>query len=107
VGCDSPRCGARKPGRAYAAARPRDHLQISVECGESAGWPQLSYVGEWRSERGAVAEFKGEIDGISINGVDIITIGDDGRITNFKVMVRPLKVLNLLHQLMGEQLAKP
>ena len=31
---------------------------------------------------------------------------DDGRITHFKVMVRPLKAINLLHRLMGEQLAK-
>ena len=42
-----------------------------------------------------------------INGVDIITFSDDGRITHFKVMVRPLKAINLLHRLMGEQLAKP
>jgi hypothetical protein len=34
----------------------------------------------------------------------MITVGDDGQITHFKVMVRPLKALNLLHRLMGEQL---
>ena len=54
---------------------------------------------------GAVLEFETEIDGIKLNGVDIITFADDGRITNFKVMVRPLKAINLLHRLMGEQLA--
>ena len=68
------------------------------------GRPGFSFVGEWRSETGAVVEFEGEIDGIRINGVDMITVGDDGRITHFKVMVRPLKALNLLHRLMGEQL---
>jgi hypothetical protein len=54
-----------------------------------------------------VLEFQTEIDGIKLNGVDIITFADDGRITNFKVMVRPLKAINinLLHRLMGEQLA--
>jgi hypothetical protein len=71
------------------------------------GGPSFSFVGEWRSDNGAVAEFEGEIDGIRINGVDMITIGDDGRITHFKVMVRPLKALNLLHRLMGEQLTQP
>ena len=50
-------------------------------------------------------EFQTEIDGIKLNGVDIITFADDGRITHFKVMVRPLKAINLLHRLMGEQLA--
>jgi hypothetical protein len=46
------------------------------------------------------------IDGIRINGVDIITFDGDDHITHFKVMVRPLKAINLLHRLMGEQLAK-
>jgi hypothetical protein len=71
------------------------------------GTPSFAFVGEWRSDTGAVVEFEGEIEGIKINGVDIITVGDDGRITNFKVMVRPLKAVNLLHRLMGEQLAQP
>jgi hypothetical protein len=69
------------------------------------GGPGFSYTGEWRSEKGAVLEFEKVIDGILINGVDIITFSDDGRITHFKVMVRPLKAINLLHRLMGEQLA--
>ena len=67
--------------------------------------PSFKYLGEWRSDSGAVLEFATEIDGITINGVDIITFADDGRITHFKVMVRPLKAINLLHRLMGEQLA--
>jgi hypothetical protein len=69
--------------------------------------PKFRYVGEWLSDNGAVIEFETEIEGILINGVDIITFSDDGeRITRFKVMVRPLKGVNLLHRLMGEQLAK-
>jgi len=71
------------------------------------GGPGFKYVGEWTSATGAVLEFTNEIDGITINGVDIITFDADGRITHFKVMVRPLKAINLLHRLMGEQLAKP
>ena len=69
--------------------------------------PKFRYVGEWLSDNGAVIEFETEIEGILINGVDIITFSDDGeRITRFKVMVRPLKAINLLHRLMGEQLTK-
>src|SRR5450756_2985289 len=49
------------------------------------GGPGFAYVGEWRSEGGAVLEFEKEIDGIKINGVDIIRFSDDGRITHFKV----------------------
>ena len=67
----------------------------------------LRYIGEWRNATGAVLEFETEIEGVRINGVDIITLSDDGaRITNFKVMIRPLKAINLLHRLMGERLAK-
>jgi hypothetical protein len=46
------------------------------------------------------------IEGITVNGVDMITWGADGRITEFKVMVRPLKAINLIHKMMGEMLQK-
>jgi hypothetical protein len=70
------------------------------------GGDGFTYTGEWRNDKGAVLEFENEIDGLRINGVDIITFSDDDRITHFKVMVRPLKAINLLHRLMGEQLTK-
>jgi hypothetical protein len=70
------------------------------------GGPGFAYRGEWRSDHGAVLEFEKEIEGITINGVDIITFDQDGRITHFKVMVRPLKAINLLHRLMGEELMR-
>jgi hypothetical protein len=69
------------------------------------GGPAFTYVGEWQNANGAVLEFKTMIDGIEINGVDIITFDAEGRITHFKVMVRPLKAINMLHRLMAEQLA--
>ena len=68
------------------------------------GNESFAYLGEWRGQNGAVLEFESVIDGIKINGVDIITFAEDGRITRFKVMVRPLKAVNMLHRLMGEQL---
>ena len=70
------------------------------------GGPGFAYHGEWRNATGPVLEFETEIDGIRINGVDIIAFDAEGRITNFKVMVRPLKAINLLHRLMAEQLTK-
>ncbi|HXT05521.1 MAG TPA: nuclear transport factor 2 family protein [Roseiarcus sp.] len=65
----------------------------------------FAYIGEWRAERSAVLEFTTTIEGIELDGVDIIAWGADGRIVDFKVMVRPLKAINLLHRLMGERLA--
>jgi hypothetical protein len=73
--------------------------------GKVLGGPDFTFVREWRSDTSAVLEFETELDGIRINGVDIITCGDDGRVTHFKVMVRPLKAINLLHRLMAKQLA--
>ena len=73
---------------------------------EILGVPSFRYLGEWHGGQGAVLEFETEIEGIKINGVDLINFDAEGRITNFKVMVRPLKAINLLHRLMGEQLAK-
>jgi len=70
------------------------------------GGPGFIYRGEWRSDNGAVLEFENEIEGIRLNGVDIITFDKDARITHFKVMVRPLKAINLLHRLMGEELTR-
>jgi hypothetical protein len=70
------------------------------------GGPSFAYRGEWRSDNGAVLEFETEIEGITINGVDIITFDKEDRITHFKVMVRPLKAINLLHRLMGEELTR-
>ena len=54
----------------------------------------------------AALEFVTEIDGIHINGVDLIRWREDGRIIDFKVMVRPLKAVNALHQAMGQMLRK-
>jgi hypothetical protein len=51
-----------------------------------------------------VLEFENQIQGIRLNGVDMITWNEAGQITHFKVMVRPLKAINMLHQMMGAQL---
>jgi hypothetical protein len=69
------------------------------------------YGGEWFGETSAVLEFYSEIDGIKINGIDIIEwapagSAEAGLITHFKVMVRPLKAINILHQKMGEYLLR-
>jgi hypothetical protein len=64
------------------------------------------YVREIVGERDALLEFTAELDGIVVNGIDLIRWNDDGRIVDFKVMVRPLKAINILHQKMGEALMR-
>ena len=59
------------------------------------------YVREVRGERDAVLEFLVEIDGVNVNGVDMIRWNDAGQIAEFKVMLRPLKAVNLIHEKMA------
>ncbi|MCH2184628.1 nuclear transport factor 2 family protein [Myxococcota bacterium] len=62
------------------------------------------YVREIVGPQDALLEFMTEIDGIQINGIDLIRFNASGQITDFKVMVRPLKAVNKLHQLMAGML---
>lgn len=64
------------------------------------------YVREIVGSADAALEFTVEIDGISLNGVDMIKWNAEGKITEFKVMVRPLKAINLVHQKMAEMLER-
>lgn len=64
----------------------------------------FSYVREVAGPNDAVLEFQVTIDNILVNGVDIIKWNDEGRIVEFKVMIRPLKAINLIHQKMGAML---
>jgi len=71
---------------------------------ENAG--KFKYTKEVLQGNYAVLEFESEMDGKYINGVDIITCNDEGKIIEFKVMVRPLQAINLLHAAMGAMLEK-
>lgn len=71
------------------------------------GNPTFRYVRTLRGSSDAVLEFEVTIDGIEVNGVDMIGWDDDGRIIDFKVMLRPLQAVNLVHRRMAEQLQSP
>ena len=66
--------------------------------------PSFKYVREVVGEHDAVLEFELTLDGIYINGVDMIQWNDAGQVTDFKVMIRPLKGINLIHQKMAMML---
>jgi len=67
--------------------------------------PSFRYVREIIGPTDALLEFETEIDGILVNGVDLIKWNESGKIIEFKVMVRPLKALNLIHERMAAMLA--
>lgn len=66
--------------------------------------PGFRYVEEWVNPRSAVLEFEGTVDGMAINGVDLIRWNDEGHVTGFKVMVRPFKGLTALMEAMKKLL---
>jgi len=68
------------------------------------GNDSFRYVRELVDGNDACLEFTAEVDGILINGIDLIRFGDDGKIQDFKVMVRPLKAVNKLWEKMAAQL---
>ncbi len=68
------------------------------------GNPSFRYVREIVGDHDAMLEFETEIDGVLVNGVDILRWNEAGRIVEFKVMLRPLKAINLIHERMAAML---
>ena len=81
-------------GRALAAA----YLAAAFEVFFAPGF---RYVRQIVGARDAVLEFEVELDGIQVNGVDLVRWNDAGRIVEFKVIVRPLKAIQLVHERMA------
>lgn len=63
--------------------------------------PTFRYVREIVGPSDAMLEFETEVDGILVNGVDLITWNDACQIVEFKVMLRPLKAINVIQQRMA------
>lgn len=66
--------------------------------------PSFRYVREIVGPSDAMLEFETVVDGIVVNGVDLIKWNDAGQIVEFKVMLRPLKAINVIHQRMAAML---
>ena len=64
----------------------------------------FKYIKEIIGEKSALLEFETEMDGVFVNGVDVISWNEEGKITEFKVIVRPLQAVNMLHQKMQAML---
>jgi hypothetical protein len=67
--------------------------------------PSLRYVGQWHDQASAVLEFEAELDGVYVQGVDMLRWNEQDKLTSFTVMVRPMRGLQKLAELMAPQLA--
>ena len=85
-------------GKALAKAYLAAALQVFSN-------PSFRYVREIIGPSDAMLEFETDIDGVLVNGVDIIKWNESGNVVEFKVMIRPLKAIALIHERMGAMLA--
>ncbi len=74
--------------------------------GKTLGNESFEYVRELVDGDNAMLEFTTEMDGIHVNGIDLIRFDKDGMIADFKVMVRPLKAVNKVWEQMAAQLER-
>jgi hypothetical protein len=81
---------------------PGDPKLAGSSSNESGG--RFRYTKTVLSGDTAVLEFETTVEGKYVNGVDIIRCNDQGRIVEFRVMLRPLQAINLVHQQMASML---
>lgn len=86
--------------QAAAATMPGDHEPTGT--GQTGG--NFRYTKQVLAGDTAVLEFETRMEGKYINGVDIIRVNEAGRIVEFRVMIRPLQAVNLVHQQMQAML---
>ena len=75
-------------------------VRLLVNAAAVFGNDSFRYRRELYGEHDAALEFELELDGIAVNGVDLIRWNAAGRVTEFKVMLRPLKAVTLIHEKM-------
>lgn len=94
----SPAVFSPQRGRATAAA----YLRAAEHMFAGTGF---HYVNTWIDTNSAVLEFAAELDGVTVEGVDILHWNDAGQLTSVKVMIRPFKAIQTVVAKMAELLA--
>lgn len=67
---------------------------------------KFHYIKEVMSGNHAVLEFETELEGKYVNGIDMITCNDEGKIVEFKVMILLLQAIQMMHAQMAAMLEK-
>ena len=90
----------------FAPQEGKDVTALYLRSAMAVLGPSLRYVGEWYGPSSAVLEFEAELDGLYLHGVDMLRWNDDDRLVGFTVMVRPMRGLTKLVELMQRQLTE-
>lgn len=95
--------------RSPAVFRPQEGKVLTAGY-LTAAWavlgPTLRYVTQWYGADSAALEFEADLDGTYVQGVDLLRWGGDGRLTSFTVVVRPMRGLQKLVELMAAELVR-
>jgi hypothetical protein len=83
---------------------PGDAAAAGGDAGSGEGGGRFRYTKQVLSGDTAVLEFETTVEGLYVNGVDIIRVNAEGRIVEFRVMIRPLQAVNLVHRQMAAML---
>jgi SnoaL-like domain len=88
----------------FAPQEGKDVAALYLRSAMAVLGPSLRYVDQWCGPSSAVLEFEAELDGLYVHGVDMLRWNDDDRLVSFTVMVRPMRGLTKLVELMQRQL---
>lgn len=90
------------------AFKPYDGVPLvaAILRGAFRVFEDFTYVREVSDGSDSVLEFTATVNGLAINGVDIIHVNADGLIDDFKVMVRPLSAATALSERMAVEFAQ-
>jgi len=88
----------------FAPQEGKDLTGLYLRSAMAVLGPSLRYLDEWYGPSSAVLEFEAELDGLYVHGVDMLRWNDDDRLVSFTVMVRPMRGLTKLVELMQGQL---
>lgn len=93
-------------GTVFGGPAQPSSASASGGSGSGGGSSKFRYTKEILAGHHAMLEFEAEVGGKYVNGVDIITCNDAGRIVEFRVMVRPLQAVNMIHEQMMAMLER-
>ena len=88
----------------FAPQEGKDLTVLYLRSAMAVLGPSLRYLDEWYGPSSAVLEFEAELDGMYVHGVDMLRWNDDDRLVSLTVMVRPMRGLTKLVELMQGQL---
>jgi len=66
----------------------------------------FAYHREWQQDGELALEFTGRVEGLDLQGIDLISLDSDGKITRLDVLIRPVNAVNALLGVITPQVAK-